>query len=243
MCGRFTLTYPDYESLANALGVDPNPELSSLYRPRYNVAPTDPHWVLRIKDGKRQLLPAKWGLVNSWAPDMAGGARQINARSETAARSPAFRESFERRRCIVPADGFYEWVGEKKARRPIWYHPRDGGLLHLAGLYASWRNEKTGEWQRTFSILTTSANPLVRPVHDRMPAILPPEAIEAWLDPAPAEDAERKAELRALLRPAAPDVLDARPVSVRANSVKNDDAECLAAAEDAPAMPLFEKSR
>ena len=238
MCGRFTLTFPDYESLAHALGVDPHPESASLYKPRYNVAPTDPHWVLRIKDGHRQLVQAKWGLVNSWASDMSGGARQINARAETAPRTPAFREAFEKRRCIVPADGFYEWVGDKKARRPIWYHPKDGGLLHLAGLYESWRNKKTGEWQRTFSILTTSANALVRTVHDRMPAILTPAELDQWLDPRPAESADDKATLRALLKPAAPEYLEATPVSPRANSVKNDDPECLAPAD--AGLPLFQ---
>src|SRR5262245_15464301 len=213
MCGRFTLTIPDYESLARALGVAGDPSGAELYRPRYNVAPTDSHWILREKEGRRELLPAKWGLVNSWAKDASGAARQINARVETARTRPAFREAFERRRCIVPADGFFEWSGEQKARRPIWYHAAEGGLLRFAGLYESWRDPRSDTWQRTFSILTTSANDVVAPVHDRMPAILRPEDEEAWLGPVGEKDAGALAELQQRLKPAPLEAIVATRVS------------------------------
>ena len=238
MCGRFTLTIPDHESLALALGVAPDPSSAELYRPRYNVAPTDAHWILRVKEGRRELLPAKWGLVNSWAKDASGAARQINARIETARSRPAFRGAFERRRCVVPADGFFEWAGEKKARRPIWYHPRDG-LMLLAGLYESWRDPRSGTWQRTFSIVTTPANDLVAPVHDRMPAILTSEDVEAWLEPVEEGDTEALVALQRRLRPAPPDALVATAVSPRVNSVKNDDPECLT--PEPGGLPLFAK--
>src|SRR5690348_16966481 len=121
MCGRFTLTVPDFEELATALGVTtaPDPETVALYRPRYNVAPTDTHWILRVKEGERQLLPARWGLINSWAKDARDGFKQINARSESARSRSAFREAYAKRRCVVPADGFFEWTGPKTARRPL----------------------------------------------------------------------------------------------------------------------------
>jgi putative SOS response-associated peptidase YedK len=228
MCGRFTLTLPDYGTLARTLGVEVDPELAALYRPRYNVAPTDVHVVLRAKGGRREVVLARWGLVSSWAPDRSGAAKQINARSETAAQKPAFRDAFERRRCVVPADGFFEWAGPKGKRRPIWYHPAEGGLLRLAGLYESWRDPATGERERTFTILTTDANALVAPVHDRMPAVLLPADVDAWLGGPPGTEAEGAEAARSLLRPAPPELLVATPVSPRVNAVGNDDPGCLA---------------
>src|SRR5262249_15753237 len=183
MCGRFTVTFPDYATLARALGVESDSALEGMYRPRYNVAPTDAHWILRTaRGGGRELVPARWGLVNHWAKDPTGGPKQINARSESVLRKPAFREAFERRRCVVPTDGFFEWTGPKGRRRPIWYHDPDRKLLRLAGLYESWRDPETGERVRTFAIVTTPANELVSSVHDRMPAVLLPEAVDAYLE-------------------------------------------------------------
>lgn len=232
MCGRFTLTRKSMEELATALDVEVRPEYGAMYRPRYNIAPTDQHWIVRTKYERRELLPAAWGLVNSWQTDAKGAFRQINARSETAPSRPAFREAYERRRCVVPADGFFEWTGTKQARQPIWFHQPDGGLLLFAGLQESWRKPETGEWQRTFTILTTAANELVARVHDRMPVILPAERVDEWLH-VPADDVARKqyAEgLRPVLAPAAEGVLVATEVSMRVNSVQNDDAVCLAPA-------------
>jgi putative SOS response-associated peptidase YedK len=227
MCGRFTLTRKDFRALAAELDASFDDSVESLYRARYNIAPTDQHWIVREKQEQRQLLPARFGLVNSWAKDAKGAARQINARSESALSRPAFREAFEKRRCAVPADGFFEWAGAKEARRPFWYHAPDGGLIVFAGLYESWRDPKTLDWMRTFTILTTEANGVVAPVHDRMPVILPRDRLDDWLH-VPSRNAEAYAEgLRTLLVPAADDVLIATEVSRRANSVKNDDGDIL----------------
>jgi putative SOS response-associated peptidase YedK len=232
MCGRFTLTRKDFRALAAELEASFDDSVESMYRPRYNIAPTDQHWIVREKQEARQLLPAKFGLVNSWAKDAKGAARQINARSESALSRPAFREAFEKRRCIVPADGFFEWVGAKEARRPIWFHAPDGGLILFAGLYESWHDPKSGEWTRTFAILTTAANKTVEPVHDRMPVLLDRAALDDWLH-VPVRNAESHAEgLRNLLVPAPEGVLIGTEVSRRANSVANDDEGVLAPADD-----------
>ncbi len=227
MCGRFTLTTKDFRALALELGAVAAADDAARYRPRYNIAPTDEHWILRTKQEERQLLPAKWGLVNSWAADAKGAFKQINARAETAMKRSAFRDAFVRRRCIVPADGFFEWSGAKTARRPIWFHDPDGGLLYFAGLYESWRDPNTEAWQRTFTILTTSANDVVAPVHDRMPVILPPAAADDWLF-VPSSNAEsHAAHLAAILQPAERRAIVGTEVSPRANSVANDDPACL----------------
>ena len=209
------------------LGVDPR-EFASMYRPRYNIAPTDQHWIVRTKREERELLPASWGLVNSWAADSKGGARQINCRAETALARPSFRDAFVRRRCLVPADGFFEWVGDKQTRRPVWFHPPDDSLFLFAGLYEKWLNPQTSEWLRTFTILTTTPNETVAQVHDRMPVIVDAATVDDWLY-VPGSNAQAHAEkLRTLLRPAAESALVATAVSPRANSVANDDPECLA---------------
>jgi len=232
MCGRFTLTRKDFRMLAHDLGATFGEDAAASYRPRYNIAPTDDHWIVRTKAEERQLLPAKWGLVNSWAADTKGAARQINARSESAATRPAFRDAFRERRCIVPADGFFEWIGAKESRRPVWYHAPDGGLLLLAGLYESWRDPRDGTRTRTFTILTTAANDAVAPVHDRMPVILPPDRVDDWLHvPATAAEAYA-AKVAELLRPAAAGAIVGTEVSRRANSVRNDDEACIAPADD-----------
>ena len=227
-----TLTKGDFRQLAAELDATFDEDVAALYRPRYNIAPTDPHWIVRTKQEQRQLLPAKWGLVNSWAKDMKGAARQINARAESALTRPAFREAFERRRCLVPADGFFEWIGKKEDRRPIWYHAPDDAVITFAGLYESWQDPATSAWTRTFTILTTSANDLIAPVHDRMPVILQPDQRDDWLH-VPVRNADSYAEkLRAILVPAANDILVATEVSKRVNSVQNDDPACLAPAHD-----------
>ena len=218
MCGRFTLTWREKEKLAAELGVNPEEINDAEYRPRWNIAPTDSHWLVRMRYEERTIMPAKWGLVNVWAKDAKRAAKQINARAETLHSSNAFREAFEKRRCIVPADGFYEWEGAGANRRPIWFHREDGGLVYLAGLYESWQPQPE-QWQRTFTIVTTEPNRLLAPIHNRMPVVLPEEVVDAWLDPQE-QDFEK---LKQLLRPVADDYLVARRVSQRANSVKNDD--------------------
>lgn len=232
MCGRYTLTKKDFRDLARELDATFDDAVIAQYRPRYNVAPTDQSWIVREKREQRQLMPAGWGLVNSWAPDAKGAFKQINARSESALTRPAFRDAFESRRCVVPADGFFEWTGPKDNRQPVWFHAPDEGLLLFAGLHESWRNPQDGEWRRTFTILTTSANDIVAPVHDRMPVILPRDVVADWLHVPATNPAEYAKGVTDLLQPAAAGVLIVTEVSKRVNSVANDDPACLAPAHD-----------
>ena len=233
MCGRFTLSEPDPQFLAGQLALDIGVDtLLTSYRPRYNIAPTDDHWIVRVKHEQRDLQAAKWGLINSWVKDPAKARPQINARAETALSSGAFKDAFARRRCVIPADGFFEWEGPRQSRKPIWFHHAEGQLLLFAGLYETW-SPSPDVRQRTFTILTTSANGLLSAVHDRMPVILSESSVDAWLDPGN----PRPAELASLLVPARDDLLLATPVSTLANSVKNDSPEVLHPREDV--LPLL----
>ena len=171
------------------------------------------------------MLPSRWGLVNAGSRPARRAARPINARAEAIDPRPAFREAFGKRRCVVPADGYFEWMGPKKARQPIWFHREDGGLLLFAGLYETWHSE-LGISQVTFTIITTKSNRVVERFHDRMPVILGEGSLDEWLF---APEAER-AKLHALLLPAVNDALVGTPVNPRVNSVKYDDPECLAVA-------------
>lgn len=219
MCGRFTLSYREARILAEELGVPVESLLD--YRPRYNIAPTDPHWIVRMRYEDREVLPAKWGLIDFWATDRKQAFKNINARAETIRTRPSFRDAFTERRCIVPADGFFEWTGPKENRQPIWFHRPDGKLIYFAGLYESWRPAPR-EKERTFTIVTARPNALIEPIHNRMPVILEDDAIEDWLYMRQSSDS-----LIDLLRPAREDLLIGTPVSSRVNSVKNDDPECL----------------
>ena len=138
MCGRFTLAIEDQEQLAKLLGAVADGFLQHQYRARYNIAPTDEHWIVRVNREQRELLPAKWGLVNHWSKDAKKAARQINARAESIDTRSAFRDAFKARRCVVPADGYYEWTGAKDNRQPHWFHRPDRGVFLMAGLYESW---------------------------------------------------------------------------------------------------------
>ncbi len=220
MCGRFTITRRDGNSLAAELGV---PEGSFVdYRPRYNIAPTQPHFIVRIKYENREVLPATWGLVRSGSKDASMAAKCINARSETIETRPAFRDAFQKRRCVVPADGFFEWTGPKTARQPTWFHREDSHLLLFAGLYEAWQKEQ-GVRQTTFTILTTAANAVLESYHDRMPVILADRDADDWMDPrAPSPRA-----LKRLLVPAPDDLLIATPVSPEVNNVDNDSPDLL----------------
>ena len=220
MCGRFTITRRDGNMLAAELGVDADSFVD--YRPRYNVAPTQMHYVVRVKFENREVLPARWGLVNTWAKDASGAAKNINARAETVESRRAFREAFIKRRCVVPADGFFEWTGPKTARQPTWFHREDNQLLLFAGLYESWR-PKPNQWETTFTILTTDANALTRQYHDRMPVILADRDADDWMDPR----APDPLALKKLLVPAPADLLVATPVSPDVNDVDNDSPDLL----------------
>jgi putative SOS response-associated peptidase YedK len=208
MCGRMTLAWSDLDEVADALEATYDEQLRGLYRPRYNIAPTDRHPVVILADDahSRRLTFAGWGFSR--------GAKRpplFNARSETAALRDSFRQAFAARRCVVPADGFYEWSGPKDARQPHWIHRRDGHLLLMAGLF-----EETPEDAR-FSVLTTSPNQVVARLHDRMPVILEPGEVDVWLRNGAPE----------LLKATGEDTLTTQEVSPRVNSVKNDDPGCL----------------
>ena len=222
MCGRYALTTPS-DVLAKLLEITSGSALGG-YALRYNLAPSEPAPVIRLsRDGtERSLDLLQWGLVPFWADDPKVGYKMINARSETAAEKPAYRRAFERRRCVVPADGFYEWQKLHRAKQPYLIRRIDGDPMIFAGLWDRWRGQ-ADEPVDTFTILTTAANDQLRPLHDRMPVILEPEDVESWLDPA-VSDAAR---LGPLLRPAADGVLTTHPVSVRVNKPENDDPSLL----------------
>src|SRR5262249_18590577 len=227
MCGRFTLTRQDRRELAALLGVDEK-DLRD-YQPHYNIAPTQDHFVVRSRYETRSLVPARWGLVNRWATNNSSSASCINAKAETVEIRPSFREAFARRRCVVPADGFYEWRGPRSNREPLWIHRADGGLLWFAGLYESWQPEP-GKWQRTFTIITTRANRLIEPVHDRMPVIFDERAAEDWMNP----DEPDPLRLKTLLVPTPSDQLLLPPASLLVNSVENDGPELLVPGRTSP---------
>lgn len=237
MCGRYTLAI-SYEELAEELGVDPDPAIAEVYRARYNIAPTDGMLVLREAEGHRELMPARFGLVNFWAKDLSGAARQINARAETVREKPAFRDAFKHRRCIVPADGFYEWRRDGRLKTPFWFHPTEGKLLRFAGLYETWRDKATGRELRTFAIVTTAANDVVAGIHDRMPAILTPDKANVWLTAS-------LDEAYGVLGPAANDMLEAQRASTRVGNVRNDGPDLLRdePLEQPADLPLFQRSR
>jgi putative SOS response-associated peptidase YedK len=219
MCGRFVLKTP-VEQLRRDFGFVELPNV----RARYNAAPTDEMPIVRQRRdpaGERSLALLRWGLVGPWEKDLSGGARRINARAETLLDKPAFRKPFERRRCLVPADGFYEWVKDGKARIPYLIARRDGATLAFAGVWDRWWPDQAdrARYVDTFTIVTTSANQLLRPLHDRMPVILDPANYAAWLDP----DADPAELQQALLKPAPDGLLAYVEVDIRVNSVRNDD--------------------
>ena len=205
--------------------------------PRYNVAPTQPITVvLQRGDEGRFVELHRWGLVPSWAKSPAAGARMINARAESIATSSAFRASFIRRRCIIPADGFYEWRREGKTKKPFLIHTRDDRPLAFAGIWAPWRDPSSGEWLLSAAVVTTSANGTVSELHDRMPAILTNDEWPLWLDPMIADPGL----LRDLLHPADDALLRLDAASPLVNNANNEGPELLVTpAETEPALTLF----
>ena len=218
MCGRYTLTTP-VEVLAEEFGVTgPFPEVPL----SYNVAPTQEVAAVLADDGERHLEMLRWGLIPPWADDPRIGSRMINARSETAPEKPSFRRAFRERRCLVLADGFYEWRRtDSNGKQPYYIRMKDGRPFAFAGLWESWRGGR--EEILSCTILTTEANHLVGEIHHRMPVVLAPEDYGLWLDP----DVQEADPLLPLLIPYPDNLMEAYPVSRFVNRPTNDDPRCI----------------
>lgn len=217
MCGRFTRTLPMPE-IAREFEVS---DVSADLDPSYNIAPTQQVAVV-IDEGVRRLVPVQWGLVPSWAKDPSVGNKMINARAETITEKASYRNAFKKRRCLVVADGFYEWQKTGDGKRPIYIRLKSGKPFGFAGLYEVWEPPE-GEALTTCTIITTEANELMKPIHDRMPVIVPKEKQDLWLDPG-VKDQE---SLLDLLKPYPAVDLEAYPVSRRVNSPANNSPDCI----------------
>lgn len=218
MCGRYTIKTSAKE-LANLFGELPFPD----FEPRYNVAPTQPVMCVRRQDADLQAVMMRWGLVPSWAKDVSIGNKMINARAETVAEKPSYRAAFKRRRCLVVADGFYEWKKlSGRGKQPWYFTLQDDGPFAFAGLWESWQSPDGSELE-TCTLITGEPNNLVKPVHDRMPVILPPECYELWMDP----QVEGGAQLVSLLVPYPAAEMKAHPVSDAVNSPRNDSPQLI----------------
>ena len=224
MCGRYRLSRRKQIVEAHFSSASGDED----WNPRYNIAPTQLVPVIRQnpKQPIRELSLLRWGLIPSWMKDSSGAAMMINARSETAGTKPAFRDALKSRRCLIPADGFYEWQRLGKTKQPYCFEVGNAELFAFAGIWDRWRNP-SGNWVQTCSILTTTANALTSAVHERMPVILDPDSYDIWLDPGmwnvtAASD---------LLKPYDPRPMRCYPISTRINHVANDDEECSAPVE------------
>ncbi len=223
MCGRFTLRTPA-NLLVERFMLDSTPDLA----PRYNIAPTQDVAVVRATpEAGRQLALLRWGLIPSWAKDPKIGNRMINARGESVAEKPSFRSAFKRRRCLVLADGYYEWRKIGKAKQPYWIRMQDERPFGLAGLWETWRGGDD-DIVESCTIITTSANELTKKIHDRMPVILDDADYELWLDPS----VQDRQLVEPLLRPYDDGEMTFDPVSTVVNSPKNDRAECIEPVDD-----------
>ncbi len=201
------------------------------FEPSWNVAPTDPLTVVLQREDGRTVERPRWGLIPSWAKGAREVARHINARAETVTSSPTFRVAFGKRRCIIPADGFYEWQRTGGARKQPYYLGPVGSsaVLAMAGLWSVWKDPATGLWVTSAAVITTDANDDVAALHDRMPVLLPRDQWATWLDP----DERDQDLLQSMLTPAPAGILDIHPVSTRVNDVRNDGPELV----DAPVTP------
>jgi len=230
MCGRYSLTDPDPARLRARFDILESSEI--VEKPRFNIAPTDPVLAVRRRDedGARIAGRLRWGLVpGRWAEK--GGRPLINARAESLATQPAFAESFRERRCLIPADGFYEWLTDERGKRPLWLSRPDGGLFAFAGLWAELPRKRGDGVLHSCAIVTTAPNEVVRPIHDRMPVILGREAESSWLEPSSHDE-----QLARLLSPAPDGALAAREVSGLVNDVRRDGPELIEPREEQPAL-------
>lgn len=220
MCGRFTLTIRIDDVAQEFHAAAPTAALQSA--PRYNIAPTQ-EIVTVMQDDTRHLEMLRWGLIPSWAKEQSIGSKMINARAETLAEKPSFKRLLRNRRCLIVADGFYEWKQEQQGKTPMYIGLKGQGLFAFAGLWDAWQSPD-GELMRTCTIITTSPNELVAHIHNRMPAILTPEARDIWLDPSLHDETQ----LLPLLTSYPADAMSARPVSRLVNDPKRDSAELIA---------------
>ncbi|MBT98092.1 MAG: hypothetical protein CL902_05635 [Dehalococcoidia bacterium] len=234
MCGRFTLT-SNLDDLQGRFGFlseytasdKPGAEFFD-HEPRYNIAPTQS--VLTVtNDGQKRGELMRWGLVPFWAKDLKVGARMINAVGEIAATKPAFMVAFRKRRCLVLANGFYEWKKESNRRLPTYFYPSSGEPMAFAGLWETW-NSPEGQVIKSCTILTTAANAMIEPLHNRMPVILSDETQALWLDPL----TEEPTNLEPLLIPAPEEFLTSHPVAETVNSVRNQGPELIVPLTDVP---------
>jgi putative SOS response-associated peptidase YedK len=219
MCGRFTL-YQSVEALAQNFQIEKLTDIE----PKYNIAPTQmvATVLYNSETNKRELQQLRWGLIPSWAKDMGIGAKLINARSETVTEKPAFRSAFKRRRCLVVADGFYEWQQQGSKKQPFYFHLLEKKTFGFAGLWEQWESPE-GDKISSCTILTTKANELVQPIHDRMPVILQQEDYDTWLNPL----VQTPEILQPLLHPYPSEQMIAYPVSTLVNSPKHNNPECV----------------
>jgi len=218
MCGRYTLT-ASLEEIATQFAVEDPP----LFKSRYNIAPSQNVAVVRLKPviSQRELVTLRWGLIPSWAKDPKIAYSTINAKAETVAEKPAFRSAFRKRRCLIPASGFYEWQQEGKQKQPMYIRLRDRRPFAFAGLWEHWE-PKEGAPIESCTIVTTDANEFMLPIHNRMPVILDSQDYDQWLDPTAQID-----HLRTLLKPYAADEMEAYAVSKMVNNPRNDILQCV----------------
>ena len=218
MCGRFALKAPP-RTIQEHFHLPETIELS----PRFNIAPSQTIAVVRCLQGEktRQLVMLRWGLIPPWAKDMKIGYKMINARSETLAQKPSFRTAFKKRRCLIAADGFFEWKHAGKAKEPFFVQLKGGAVFGFAGLWESWKSPDANIVE-SCTVITTSANKLIREIHDRMPVILLPEDYETWL-----QDSAPEQTLQQLLAPYPADKMEMYRVSSGVNSPKNDTPACI----------------
>jgi putative SOS response-associated peptidase YedK len=225
MCGRFTQQRPTSEIAAifeaEDLAHDPGG--------RFNVAPTDEAAVVVQRDDRRAVVSYRWGLIPGWSDDPRIASRTFNARAETVATNPVFRDAFRRRRCLVPVDGFYEWLRDGSKRQPMRIYDPDDQPLALAGLWTGRQDPESGLWHRTFTIVTTSPNAFMTSIHNRMPVVVPPASWSRWLS-----SATDVSELRPMLEPSDEWALDAYPVPPLVNSVRNNGPELVERLQPTP---------
>jgi putative SOS response-associated peptidase YedK len=224
MCGRFTQERPASD-LADIFAAEP---LADELGARYNVAPTDEAFVVVEREDRRAVTAYRWGLIPHWSTDARSASRMFNARAETVTASPAFREAFRRRRCIVPVDSFYEWKREGTIRQPYRVARADGLPLALAGLWAGWREPATEQVRRTFTIVTSTPNGAMVDLHDRMPVVLEEGQWDRWLVDGRAGPAADEDELLAMLQPTDAIELRIYPVNRHVNDVRRDGPDLIA---------------